>query len=29
MPTMSRVFHGRDVSNGPIDISYSRRVSAP
>src|SRR5699024_6097251 len=21
--------HGRDVSNGPMDISYTRRVSAP
>ena len=29
MPTMSRGLHGRDASSGPIDISYSRSVSAP
>ena len=28
-PTTARVSHGRDTSSGPIDISYSRNVSAP
>ncbi len=28
-PTTARVSHGRDTSSGPIDISYTRNVSAP
>src|SRR5262249_57226896 len=28
-PTTSLVAHGRDASSGPIDISYTRSVSAP
>ena len=29
MPTTARVSQGRDTSSGAIDISYSRKVSAP
>ncbi len=29
MPMTSRVFHGREASSGPVDISYRRNVSAP
>ena len=28
-PTTARVSQGRERSSGPIDISYTRRVSAP
>ena len=28
-PTTARVSHGRESSSGPIDISYTRKVSAP